>query len=274
MGIFCDGADVLNAIWYACEGKTKEALTSALCALPGLGMGIGSLMEKTSRFAQAGKTVKYLSRMAQGGMGVVAGISMAKTGFTNILNGLESGNLSGWDIVTFIGGIAITGLSGRNLAISGRGLAGMMDDAGKVAKAGKGQNAVSEGGTPTSRPTWRQSELDAAMDFPDYDAQKSFINGEEVPYGTKGSVRPDYYKDGFSVDVKNYNVESANGRSNLARNIEKQYYQRIQNLPEGTKQSVLIDIRGQNVSDADLNALYDAIMQRTNNGVEILFKVD
>ncbi len=144
MGIFCDGADVLNAIWYACEGKTKEALTSALCALPGLGMGIGSLMEKTSKFAQAGKTVKYLSRMTQGGMGVVAGISMAKTGFTNILNGLESGNLSGWDVVTFIGGIAITGLSGRNLAISGRGLAGMMDDAGKVAKAGKAENAIDE----------------------------------------------------------------------------------------------------------------------------------
>ena len=151
MGIFCDGADVLNAIWYACEGKTKEALTSALCALPGLGMGIGSLMEKTSRFAQAGKTVKYLSKMAQGGMGVVAGISMAKTGFTNILNGLESGNLSGWDIVTFIGGIAITGLSGRNLAISGRGLAGMMDDAGKVAKAGKGQNAGNESSTTSSK---------------------------------------------------------------------------------------------------------------------------
>lgn len=130
------------------------------------------------------------------------------------------------------------------------------------------------GGTPTSRPTWRQSELDAATDFPDYDAQKSFINGEEVPYGTKGSVRPDYYKDGFSVDIKNYNVESASGRSNLARNIEKQYYQRIENLPDGTKQSVMIDIRGQNVSDEALGALYDDIMQRTDNGVEILFKMD
>ncbi|MSS35719.1 hypothetical protein [Clostridium porci] len=132
----------------------------------------------------------------------------------------------------------------------------------------------SKGGTSTSRPTWRQSELDAAKDFPDYDAQKSFINGEEVPYGTKGSVRPDYYKDGFSVDIKNYNVESASGRSNLARNIEKQYYQRIENLPDGTKQSVMIDVRGQNVSDAALNALYDDIMQRTNNCVEILFKMD
>lgn len=136
------------------------------------------------------------------------------------------------------------------------------------------RNANDESGTETSRPTWRQSELDAAKDFPDYDAQKSFINGEEVPYGTKGSVRPDYYKDGYSVDIKNYNVESASGRSNLARNIEKQYYQRIENLPEGTKQSVMIDIRGQNVTDADLSALYDDIMKRTDNGVEILFKMD
>ncbi len=134
-------------------------------------------------------------------------------------------------------------------------------------------NIVGEGGN-TSRPTWRQSELDAAKDFPDYDAQKSFINGQEVPYGTKGSVRPDYYKNGYSVDVNNYNVESASGRSNLARNIEKQYYQRIQNLPEGTKEIVMIDIRGQSISDASMSALYDDIMRRTNNGVEILFKMD
>ena len=150
-----------------------------------------------------------------------------------------------------------------------------LDDAGKGGKGGNDKGgSIKKSGTETSRPTWRQSELDAAKDFPDYDAQKSFINGEEVPYGTKGSVRPDYYKDGYSVDIKNYNVESASGRSNLARNIEKQYYQRIENLPEGTKQSVMIDIRGQNVTDADLSALYDDIMKRTDNGVEILFKMD
>ena len=130
------------------------------------------------------------------------------------------------------------------------------------------------GSSSTSRPTWRKSELDAAADFPDYDAQKSFLNGEEVPYGTKGSVRPDYYKDGFSVDIKNYNIESASGRSNLAGNIERQYYQRIENLPDGTKQSVMIDVRGQNVSEEVLNALCDDVMQRTNNGIEILFKMD
>ena len=158
--------------------------------------------------------------------------------------------------------------------LGGAAMYGMSKAVPKIREKLPWNKISNEGGTPTSRPTWRQSELDAATDFPDYDAQKSFINGEEVPYGTKGSVRPDYYKDGFSVDIKNYNVESASGRSNLARNIEKQYYQRIENLPDGTKQSVMIDIRGQNVSDEALGALYDDIMQRTNNGVEILFKMD
>lgn len=80
------------------------------------------------------------------------------------------------------------------------------------------------------------------------------------------------YKEGFSIDVKNYNVETASGRSNLARNIEKQYYQRLSNLPEGTKQSVLIDIRGQNVSQDNISALYNNIMERTNNGIKVRFK--
>ena len=169
----------------------------------------------------------------------------------------------------------------ETLGTSGAKASGTSDDgvetSGSTSKKSgvyleKGETPV-ESGT-SSRPTWRQSELDAAKDFPDYDAQKSFINGEEVPYGTKGSVRPDYYKNGYSVDIKNYNVESASGRSNLARNIEKQYYQRIQNLPAGTKQTVMIDIRGQSISDASMSALYDDIMRRTNNGVEILFKID
>lgn len=111
-----------------------------------------------------------------------------------------------------------------------------------IADISKRENITNKVGVKKTRPTWRQSELDVAKDFPDYQAQKSFIKGKEVPYGTKGSVRPDYYKSGNNVDVKNYNVESARGRSNLARNIEKQYHQRMENLPEGTKQSVLIDM--------------------------------
>ena len=100
------------------------------------------------------------------------------------------------------------------------------------------------------------------------------MDGKEVPYGTKGSVRPDYYKEGSSVDIKNYNVETATGRSNLANNISKQYYQRITHLPQGTKQSVLIDVRGQNVSNVELEILYNSIMEKTNNGITVYFKTN
>ena len=39
-------------------------------------------------------------------------------------------------------------------------------------------------------------------DIPHCDVEKSFINGEKAPYGTKGSVHPDYYKDRYSMDIK------------------------------------------------------------------------
>ncbi|WFR59086.1 hypothetical protein QA584_08370 [Anaerocolumna sp. AGMB13025] len=136
-------------------------------------------------------------------------------------------------------------------------------------------NDVVKGGNKTiNRPSWRQSEIDASKQFPEYAEQKSFIDGNEVPYGTKGSVRPDLYKEGSSIDVKNYKVETATGRSNLAKNIAKQYYQRVDKLPDGTKQTVLIDIRGQNVSNADLTSLYNDIMKRTNNGITIKIKTN
>jgi len=128
--------------------------------------------------------------------------------------------------------------------------------------------------TVTSRPTWRQSEIDAMKDLPGYKIQKSFINGEEVKYGTKGSVRPDYFKDGSSVDIKNYDVQSKKGRNNLIKNVEKQYYERINSLPSGTNQSVIIDIRGQKITDADLDDLYYNIIKRTNGGVTVRFKLN
>ena len=125
------------------------------------------------------------------------------------------------------------------------------------------------------RPTWQQSEDDAEKDFPDYDPQQSFINGKECRYGDKGSVRPDLYnyEEKKSIDVKNYDITTPSGRSSLARNIEKQYKQRVKNLPAGAKQAVLIDIRGQNVSQEELIDLYKKITEKTNGEVEIMIKV-
>lgn len=123
-----------------------------------------------------------------------------------------------------------------------------------------------------ARPSWRESEIAAEKEFKDFIPQKSFLNGEEVPYGTKGSVRPDLYKTAFSIDVKNYNLSSKQGQSRLKNNIVNQYKERIRNLPTETKQMVLIDVRGQDIDDKILEKLYTDIQIETNGKMEILFR--
>ena len=191
VGIFWDGADVVNALWYACEGNTKEAVICGINALPGIGMCIGSLMEKTDRLKNAGRTVRYLSRMAQGGMGTAAGIEMTKAGFTNILNGLESGDLSAVDVGSFLGGLAVTALSGKHMVSSGRELLDIFDDAAKVSKAAKGKTAGNESVSNT---------------FGDYstkiDSKVTVIEKQELP-----DWLVDTYKDGvYRTVVTNENI--------------------------------------------------------------------
>ena len=77
-------------------------------------------------------------------------------------------------------------------------------------------------GTDKTRPSWRQSEIDVEKDFPEYNAQKSFKDGKEVPYGEKGSSRPDLYQSGQSIEVKNYIITTSSGRSRLVNNVTKQ----------------------------------------------------
>ena len=140
----------------------------------------------------------------------------------------------------------------------------------KVEAGVKGGNLLDK--NKNSRPSWRQSELDVAKDYPNYAEQKSFLNGQDVPYGTKGSIRPDFYKTSKSIDVKNYNLEKETGKINSVRNIEEQYNKRIYHLPSGTKQTILIDIRGQKISQQNLSIVYNEIMCCTNNGVTVIFK--
>lgn len=123
-----------------------------------------------------------------------------------------------------------------------------------------------------NRPSWRQSELDVQSDFPDYDPQKSFIDGGEVPYGTKGSSRPDFYTDGSSIEVKNYKITTSEGRSRLINNISNQVNKRITDLPDGTSQTIIIDARGQDVSNEILRNIRDSIIEKSNTNVTIQFK--
>ncbi|EAC5323005.1 hypothetical protein KV68_11445 [Listeria monocytogenes] len=141
----------------------------------------------------------------------------------------------------------------------------------KIKKAsGLGKNIEAE--NIPKRPSWRQSEIDAELDYKGYGSQKSFLNGKEVPYGTKGSSRPELYRQGHSIEVKNYNVQTSSGQNNLINNVSKQIKERLTNLPPGTEQTILIDVRGQNVSNDILKNIRSKILDKSGVKVEMIFK--
>lgn len=117
---------------------------------------------------------------------------------------------------------------------------------------------------PPARPSWQQSEIDAGQGLGNgYGRQKSYKNGKEVPYGTPGSSRPEFSKKGRSVEVKNYDVTTSQGRQNLINNVANQAKGRVNNLPKGTRQKIQIDVRGQNVTDELLKQLADDIVSKS-----------
>lgn len=132
-------------------------------------------------------------------------------------------------------------------------------------------DALVEDGSAGGRPPWQTSEKDVEQKYLDegYRKQVSFKDGEEVPYGTKGSTRPDVYKPGDSVEVKNYDVATPKGRSSLLRNVVNQVRTRTPNLPDGTTQSIAIDVRGQNVTLDELNQLASRIAARTGGRIDM-----
>jgi filamentous hemagglutinin len=113
--------------------------------------------------------------------------------------------------------------------------------------AGKDDKVDSKTPADGKRPTWQQSEKDVGATLPGARSQISFKDGKEVPNGTPGSSRPDHVVGNTaSVEVKNYNV--AKNESGLISNVSQQAVDRQANLPAGMRQSVVIDVRGQNVS--------------------------
>ena len=141
---------------------------------------------------------------------------------------------------------------------------------------------------PGQRPGWRQSELDVGADLipKGYAEQPSFLkhpNGdvEVVPYGTPGSTRPDFYKPnpppmpkvgelappGTSVDVKNYDVSTPQARQDLVQNAGSQAKDRAAILPPGSKQTLEIDVRGQNITPSQITQLKADIAKASGGAI-------
>ena len=102
--------------------------------------------------------------------------------------------------------------------------------------------------------TPRESELKVLERTKGAEEQVSYLAGKEVPLSTQGATRPDVViknADGTiqAIEVKNYNLAMASNRRELYRELERQVTSRVANLPKGSTQKIVLDVRGRNFSD-------------------------
>ncbi|MCO6516915.1 MAG: VENN motif pre-toxin domain-containing protein, partial [Snodgrassella sp.] len=142
---------------------------------------------------------------------------------------------------------------------------------GKVSTAG---NSVGKGvtgadkSTAQKRPTPKDSEKDVGTSLPpDYKPQVSYKDGKEVPYGTKGSTRPDWCnRTTCSIEVKNYDIGKY--ADNLINNVSKQAIDRSKHLPNGMQQQIVIDVRGQNVPPSARKKITEGIEKKSQGTIK------
>ena len=218
----------------------------------------------------------FWNKLAVGGMAVVTTglvvVDALQLGLDPVTDGATVA--AGGETAALATDAAIDATAGTEVAAAGTEAAVTETEEGIVAAEGAPSEglAVQEGATDAPvRPSWRDSEVDAGDDLAGqgYREQVSFKDGEEVPYGTKGSTRPDHYAPGNSVEIKNYDVTTSGGRSNLVRNVVNQAVKRADNLPDGTVQTVRIDVRGQPVSIDTLNEMASRIAARTGGRIDM-----
>lgn len=204
--------------------------------------------------------------------GVTHPVEFAKSAIA--LDALEERGAAYWlgNLAPSIAAAVLTG--GGSAGVRGAsGAARLANKADNVADAARDASALSRRlddlplRGPAVRPAWRDSEVDItrSLEAEGYRPQVSFKDGVEVKYGTSGSSRPELYREGSSVEVKNYDVTTSSGRSNLAHNVLAQVDSRSTNLPSGTHQTIVIDVRGQNVAPEVLDDLAERIAQRSGD---------
>ena len=114
-------------------------------------------------------------------------------------------------------------------------------------------------------PTPRESEIHA-QEIYGGEEQKSFLGGHEVPLFTPGSTRPDLVVDNhLAIEVKNYNLNSEVSCNNLCQELRRQIGDRVENLPEGYEQKIVLDIRGRDYADGIVDSIIERIKDKCND---------
>ena len=137
------------------------------------------------------------------------------------------------------------------------------DDRGKDEKSAQREDANDSVGeksdaNESKRPNWKESE-DKAKEIYGGEEQPSYKDGKKVPHGTPGSTRPDLVVENpetgqlTAIEVKNYDLSDEENVKALCDTLKKQVEDRNSNMPEGTEQRIVLDVRGQGLSDEKID---------------------
>jgi hypothetical protein len=141
-------------------------------------------------------------------------------------------------------------------------------DAAKRARYEQYARTAEQGGMPASGRVSEQ-EIQWLHELAGAGSQGSYRGGNPVSGGTKGSVRPDVQLGTWHVETKRYILgrQGGKGEDDLVRDLYGQFAKRLEHLPYDTRfQGIVVDLRGQGVSSADLQRLrhriHDEVVRR------------
>ncbi len=95
--------------------------------------------------------------------------------------------------------------------------------------------------------------------------QVSYFNGKEVNSSVQGATRPDLVREVNgkleAIEIKNYNLNSKQSRKGLIKELKRQITSRVEHLPKGSQQRVVLDIQGKNYDKKTLNGVIKEIQE-------------
>ncbi len=101
--------------------------------------------------------------------------------------------------------------------------------------------------------------------------QVTYLGGKEVPYGTPGATRPDVVAKNTNgifeaIEVKRYNLADEACRTRLNDELLRQVTARVENLPAGYQQRIVLNVEGRKFSAALVDSVIEEL-HMTLNGV-------
>ena len=209
--------------------------------------------------------------VVSGGVGAPAAVSMifASAAKTGTVYALSSGTISAVAAGT-ITGIQTGDFEEAKKAAALAGSEGFKWGAITGVITGGATKAVELYRSANTIPTPRDSELTVLDRTKNSTEQVSFLGGQEVPMNTPGATRPDVFVKNANgtvkaIEVKNYNLAQSSNRNTLLNELERQVTSRASNLPAGSTQEIVLDVRGRGFSDELIDSTITAIRNRLAN---------